>query len=80
MSTEIIERIKKEIASLDNAVTTTEIGVVSAASDGIAAIDGLRSAQMMEMVLFSADEGASLESLLAASDALYGLVLNLEED
>ena len=80
MSTEIIERIKKEIASLDSAVTTTEIGVVSAASDGIAAIDGLRSAQMMEMVLFSADEGASLESLLAASDALYGLVLNLEED
>ena len=80
MSTEIIERIKKEIASLDNAVTTTEIGVVSAASDGIAAIDGLRSAQMMEMVLFSSDDGASLESLLAASDALYGLVLNLEED
>jgi F-type H+-transporting ATPase subunit alpha len=48
--------------------------------DGVAAIDGLRSAQMMEMVLFSADGGASLESLLTASDSLYGLVLNLEED
>ena len=80
MSTEIIERIKKEITSLDSTVTTTEFGIVSAAFDGVAAIDGLRSAQMMEMVLFSSDEGASLESLLSASDTLYGLVLNLEED
>lgn len=80
MSTEIIERIKKEIASLDSTVTTTEIGIVSTVGDGVAAIDGLRSAQMMEMVLFSRDEGASLEQLLSASDALYGLVLNLEED
>lgn len=80
MSTEIIERIKKEIASLESAVTTTEIGIVSTVGDGVAAIDGLRSAQMMEMVLFSADEGASLETLLSAKDSLYGLVLNLEED
>ena len=80
MSTEIIERIKKEIASLDSAVTTTEIGIVSTVGDGVAAIDGLRSAQMMEMVLFSADAGASLEQLLSAADSLYGLVLNLEED
>ena len=80
MSTEIIERIKKEIAQLDSAVTTTEIGIVSTVGDGVAAIEGLRSAQMMEMVLFSADEGASLETLLSAKDSLYGLVLNLEED
>ncbi len=80
MSTEIIERIKKEIASLESTVTTTEIGIVSTVGDGVAAIDGLRSAQMMEMVLFSADEGASLETLLSAKDSLYGLVLNLEED
>lgn len=80
MSTEIIERIKKEIASLDSTVTTTEIGIVSTVGDGVAAIDGLRSAQMMEMVLFSADAGASLEQLLSAADSLYGLVLNLEED
>ncbi len=39
MSTEIIERIKKEIASLDSAVTTTEIGVVTNVGDGIAAIE-----------------------------------------
>ena len=80
MSTEIIERIKKEIAALDSSVTTTEIGIVSTVGDGVAAIDGLRSAQMMEMVLFSRDDGASLEQLLSASDTLYGLVLNLEED
>ena len=80
MSTEIIERIKKEIAQLDSAVTTTEIGVVTTVGDGIAAIDGLRSAQLMEMVVFSADEGASLDSLLSNEDTLYGLVLNLEED
>ena len=80
MSTEIIERIKKEIASLDSTVATTEIGIVSTVGDGVAAIDGLRSAQMMEMVLFSADAGASLEQLLSAADSLYGLVLNLEED
>lgn len=80
MSTEIIERIKKEIAQLDSAVTTTEIGVVTNVGDGIASIDGLRNAQMMEMVVFSADEGVSLESLLSNDDTLYGLVLNLEED
>ena len=80
MRTENIERIKKEIASLDSAVTTAEIGIVSAASDGVAVVDGLRVAQMMEMVVFSRDDGASLEQLLSASDTLYGLVLNLEED
>ncbi|MEY2665111.1 MAG: synthase alpha subunit [Candidatus Parcubacteria bacterium] len=80
MSTEIIERIKKEIAGLDSSVSATEIGVVTNVGDGIAAIDGLRSAQMMEMVVFSNDEGTTLEALLANSDTLYGLVLNLEED
>ncbi len=80
MSKEIIERIKKEIASLKSAAVTTEIGIVSTVGDGVAAIDGLRSAQMMEMVLFSSDDGASLESLLSQTDTLYGLVLNLEED
>jgi F-type H+/Na+-transporting ATPase subunit alpha len=80
MSTEIIERIKKEIASLDSAVETTEIGVVTNVGDGVAVIEGLRSAQMTEMVVFSASEGASLAVLLDSADTLYGLVLNLEED
>ncbi len=80
MSTAIIERIKKEIESIDSSVTTTELGVVANVGDGVAGIDGLRSAQMMEMVVFSGDEGVSLEKLLQNSDTLYGLVLNLEED
>jgi F-type H+/Na+-transporting ATPase subunit alpha len=80
MSTAIIERIKKEIETLDSTVATTEFGVVANVGDGVAGIDGLRSAQMMEMVVFSGNEGVSLEKLLAQSDALYGLVLNLEED
>ena len=80
MSTAIIERIKKEIESLDSAVETKEIGIVANVGDGVAGIDGLRSAQMMEMVVFSGDEGVSLEKLLANTDTLYGLVLNLEED
>ncbi len=80
MSTAIIERIKKEIESIDSTVTTTELGVVANVGDGVAGIDGLRSAQMMEMVVFSGDEGVSLEKLLQNSDTLYGLVLNLEED
>lgn len=80
MSTEIIERIKKEIASLETTASTAEIGVVTTVGDGVAEIDGLRTAQMMEMVLFSGIEDASLEQLLSATDTLYGLVLNLEED
>ncbi len=80
MSTAIIERIKKEIESIDSTITTTELGVVANVGDGVAGIDGLRSAQMMEMVVFSGNEGVSLEKLLQNSDTLYGLVLNLEED
>lgn len=80
MSTAIIERIKKEIESLDSTVTTAEVGVVANVGDGVAGIDGLRSAQMMEMVVFSGDEGMELSLLLKKADTLYGLVLNLEED
>ncbi len=80
MSTAIIDRIKKEIESLDSAVVTEEFGVVATVGDGVAGIDGLRAAQMMEMVVFSKAEGASLETLLSTADSLYGLVLNLEED
>jgi F-type H+/Na+-transporting ATPase subunit alpha len=80
MSTEIIKRIQKEIESLDSTVTASELGVVSAVADGVASVDGLRTAQLMEMVLFGADEGKPLAELLEQPDALYGLVLNLEED
>ena len=80
MSTPIIERIKQEIAALDTKAAPTDIGVVTSVSDGIAVLSGLSTAQMMEMVVFAATEGMSLEAALATNAVLYGLVLNLEED
>lgn len=80
MSTAIIERIKQEIASLDTNATVTTYGVVATVGDGVAAIDGLHAAQMMEMVVFDHQGGKELKELLGSADALYGLVLNLEED
>jgi len=80
MSTEIVERIKKEIEGLQPSSEVLEIGTVTAVGDGIAEIEGLSDAQMMEMVVFADAEGKSLEETLESEDALYGLILNLEED
>jgi F-type H+-transporting ATPase subunit alpha len=79
MSEAIIERIKKEIESLSLAPTATEKGRVMQVGDGIAEIDGLRGARVMEMVIFHEGDGETLEKAMERSDALYGLVLNLEE-
>jgi F-type H+/Na+-transporting ATPase subunit alpha len=80
MSTPIIERIKKEIEGLDLKAVPQSVGTVVSVGDGIAEIEGLADAQMMEMVVFATSEGATLEAALAAEGALYGLILNLEED
>jgi len=80
MSTVIIDKIKKEIDGLDTSATPEEVGVVTAVGDGIAEIDGLKEAEMMEMIVFADGDGASLEDTIASDDALYGLILNLEED
>lgn len=80
MSTVIIDRIKKEIENLNTNVQPEEVGVVITVGDGIAEIEGLAQAQMMEMVVFADAEGKSLEDTLKSNDALFGLILNLEED
>jgi F-type H+/Na+-transporting ATPase subunit alpha len=80
MSTPIIDRIKKEIESLDTTATTEEVGVVVSVGDGVAEIEGLAKAQMMEMVTFDTSAGASLETTMKQGAGLFGLVLNLEED
>lgn len=80
MSTVIIDKIKQEIEGLDTSSDPEEVGVVTAVGDGIAEIDGLKEAEMMEMIVFADGEGKTLEETIAASDALYGLILNLEED
>jgi len=80
MSTVLIDKIKQEIAGLKHDATPEEVGVVSAVGDGIAEIGGLQTAQMMEMVVFDDGDGKSLEDVIASDEALYGLILNLEED
>lgn len=80
MSTAIIERIKKEIEELETDSVPEEIGVVMTVGDGIAEIDGLLNAQMMEMVVFDCANGKDLETSMSDSSDLCGLVLNLEED
>ena len=80
MSTAIIETLKKEIASYEQVRVPEEYGTVVATGDGIVEIEGLASAQMMEMVLFDNAEGKELGEALASSRALVGLVLNLEEE
>jgi F-type H+-transporting ATPase subunit alpha len=81
MSTAIIERIKKEIENLDaSSNASQEVGIVTVVGDGIAEIQGLQKAQMMEMVVFDDAQGKTLQETLQKSDALFGLVLNLEED
>lgn len=79
----IIKRIEAEIASFPgtaNAAGAEETGIVRAAGDGIAEIDGLTNAIMTEMVLFDPTFDRTLEEALKDSNPVYGLVLNLEED
>lgn len=80
MSTTVIERIKKEIAALDLTATVEEVGTVTSVADGVAEIEGLRTAQMMEMVVFDTAGDASLKESVDAGSAPVGLVLNLEEE
>ncbi len=76
----IIKRIEKEIAGFAPVQGSEEVGVVRAAGDGIAEIDGLDAAVMTEMVLFDPTVDRTLEEALKDAEPIYGLVLNLEED
>ncbi len=78
--TTIIERLKKEIAKLDLAPVSEEVGVVRKVGDGIVEIEGLSGAMMMEMLTFDEASTTSVAKALATSGVLTGLVLNLEED
>jgi F-type H+-transporting ATPase subunit alpha len=80
MSTVIIEKIKKEIENLRLTAAPEDVGIVTAVGDGIAEIDGLIEAEMMEMVMFETDAGKPLAETLGDDNALYGLILNLEEE
>lgn len=76
----LIKRIENEIAAFAPKGGSEETGVVRAAGDGIAEIDGLDNAVMTEMVLFDPTFDRTLEEALKDPNPIYGLVLNLEED
>lgn len=76
----IIKRIEAEIASFAPVKDQEETGIVRATGDGIAEIDGLNGAVMTEMVLFDPTFDRPLEEALKDANAVYGLILNLEED
>ena len=76
----IIERIEKEIAAWTPQEGAEEVGIVRAAGDGIAEVDGLSKAVLSEMVLFDPTFDRPLTEALKDPAPLYGLVLNLEED
>ncbi len=79
-SSTIIERLKAEIANLDTKTDAQDVGRVVSVGDGVAEIDGLSEAKMMEMILFDDSSNKSLEEAMQSEGVLYGLVLNLEED
>jgi F-type H+/Na+-transporting ATPase subunit alpha len=79
MST-IIERLKKEIESLAPTGDMSEVGTVVSVGDGVAEIEGIDNARMMEMILFDATHNTSLAVSMQAHNSLFGLVLNLEEN
>lgn len=80
MESTIIDKIKKEIQNFEPSYDTESVGRVIAVGDGVAEIEGLEGAVMSEMVLFDDADGKSLEEAMKSKSALYGLVLNLEED
>lgn len=79
MST-IIERIKKELEAITPETAVEEMGTVVAVGDGVAEIEGIRDARMMEMVVFDDTEKKSLKDSMEETGVLFGLVLNLEEE
>ncbi len=79
MNSDIIQRLKKEIESLGTESVHSGTGIVRTVGDGIVEIEGLSGASMSEMIVFDESSALSLKDALERPDALYGLILNLEE-
>lgn len=80
MDVSVIERLKKEIDSFASGKAAEEAGVVRKVGDGIVEIDGLEKASMAEMIVFDEASAGSVKDAISRDDALFGVVLNLEED
>lgn len=80
MDLSIIDRLKKEIEALGNDAVEKDVGIVRTVGDGIVEIEGLAKASMAEMIVFDEASGLSVKEAVSRDGALYGLILNLEED
>lgn len=80
MDKAVLERLKKEIESLDQSQETEEVGVVRKVGDGVVEIEGLEKAAMAEMVTFDESSTSTVEESISKKGVLYGVILNLEED
>jgi len=80
MSDNVIQKIITEIEQFSPSTTVEHVGRVLAVGDGIVEIEGLENAVMSEVVEFDIAEGKKLEDAVETRGALYGLILNLEED
>jgi len=79
MSNTFIEQFRKEIEGFAPEARRESTGIVTRVSDGVAEIDGLTGAIMSEKVRFDTAKG-DLQNALGASEDVYGVVLNLEEE
>ncbi|NBD74046.1 F0F1 ATP synthase subunit alpha [Patescibacteria group bacterium] len=80
MDTAFIEKLKADLTNFSFAPEAEAVGRVVAVGDGIVEATGLASAQMAELVVFDESEGRELSAVIAAEGAVFGLVLNLEEE
>ena len=78
---QLIEKVVRALEGFEPSKAVSEkVGRVTAVGDGVVAIDGLQNAIMSEVIEFDETEGKSVEKSIAHEGALYGLILNLEED
>lgn len=80
MDQSIVEKIMKEIEHYTPKGEGVHVGRVASVGDGVVAIDGLSKAVMAEVLQFEETKGKNLKDAMEHESALYGLVLNLEED
>ncbi|MEK7140072.1 MAG: F0F1 ATP synthase subunit alpha [Patescibacteria group bacterium] len=78
----IIEQLRKEIEKFSPSTLPESVGRVVRSGDGVAEIEGMKDARMMEMVSFdrSGSSRGELSDTLSKTAPIYGLVLNLEEE
>ncbi|MDO8561640.1 MAG: F0F1 ATP synthase subunit alpha [bacterium] len=80
MDQSVVQKIIKEIEHYVPKTDVLHVGRVTAVGDGVVSIDGLSRAVMGEIIQFEENVGKPLAKGMESQGALFGLVLNLEED